>query len=125
MFQMVLFFKFGLIFLLGPLLLEDDAFPWISAGSSSNRHSPALNGWFSDLNFAKMRELQWEFYDISALFSIPIAIAAIIRWDDRPPFFEVSFMKSLLALQYVGAALNSVVLMISARRYKPRSSSSL
>lgn len=46
--------------------------------------------------------LQQEFIDASAQFTIPVAVAAIVRLRQDAPFFKVTFLQSLMSMQFFG-----------------------
>jgi hypothetical protein len=64
----------------------------------------------SDSAFEKLKELHFEFHGTSALFSVPVAIAAIVRAKQGAPLFEVSFLQSLLTMQFIGAISNNIAM---------------
>ncbi|KAF9530935.1 hypothetical protein CPB83DRAFT_849898 [Crepidotus variabilis] len=48
------------------------------------------------------------FLDISAQFSIPVAIAAVIRLRQKAPFYELAFLRSLTTMQFLGLLSTAV-----------------
>jgi hypothetical protein len=64
----------------------------------------------SEKRFKHVRELQSEFHGTSALFSLPVAVAAIVRAHQGATLFEISFLQSLLALQFLGSISNIIIM---------------
>ncbi|KAI9769492.1 MAG: hypothetical protein M1840_003969 [Geoglossum simile] len=64
-----------------------------------------------------LKKLQDTFLDTTAQFSIPVAVAAVVRLTQDPPFFEVAFLQSLLTMQFLG--LLSATIAAVAIRPKP------
>lgn len=58
--------------------------------------------YLSKLSQASAKKLQDAFLDVSAQFSIPVCIAAVVRLRQFPPFFETSFLLSLTTMQFLG-----------------------
>lgn len=54
---------------------------------------------FKDKNLISLLDT---FSDVNAAFSIPVAIAAIVRLKQHAPFFEITFLESLLTMQFIG-----------------------
>ncbi|KAJ6495002.1 hypothetical protein DFH09DRAFT_1205701 [Mycena vulgaris] len=63
---------------------------------------------FSDETKKNLKSLQATFHDISAQFSIPVAVAAIIRSHQHAPFYELAFLRSLMNLQFLSLLSSSV-----------------
>ncbi|KAH0543890.1 hypothetical protein FGG08_001791 [Glutinoglossum americanum] len=42
------------------------------------------------------------FLDTSAQFTIPVAVAAIVRLKQSAPFYEITFLQSLMTMQFLG-----------------------
>ena len=53
-------------------------------------------------------EMHDAFLDANGQFCIAVAIAATIRLTQSPPFFEISFMESLIAMQFLGLLSTSI-----------------
>ena len=47
-------------------------------------------------------KLQNTFLDVTACFTIPVVIAAVVRLHQSPPFFEIAFLQSLTTMQFLG-----------------------
>ena len=47
-------------------------------------------------------KLQNTFLDVTACFTIPVVIAAVVRLHQSPPFFEIAFLESLTTMQLLG-----------------------
>jgi hypothetical protein len=61
-----------------------------------------------------LQQVQNSFLDVSAQFTISVAVAAVVRLYQAPPFFEISFIQSLTTMQFLGllaTALAAVVAM--------------
>jgi hypothetical protein len=50
----------------------------------------------------KLREAYTGFLDISAQFTIPVAIASIVRLKQSAPFYEITFLDSPLTMEFLG-----------------------
>ncbi|KZP20591.1 hypothetical protein FIBSPDRAFT_826925 [Athelia psychrophila] len=48
-----------------------------------------------------LEELHDTFLDTIAQFSIPVAVATVIRLHQNPPFYEIDFMHSLATMQFL------------------------
>jgi len=55
------------------------------------------------------RDLHSVFIDTSALFSIPAAVAAVVRMKQHAPYFEIAFLQSLLTMQFLGLLCTSII----------------
>lgn len=51
---------------------------------------------------AAIVSLQIDFIDASAGFTIPVAVGAIVRLKQDAPFYEITFLQSLLTMQFLG-----------------------
>jgi hypothetical protein len=71
---------------------------------------------FSDETKENLKSLQATFHDISAQFSIPVAVAAVIRFHQHAPFYELAFLRSLTTLQFLSLLSSSVTAGIFERR---------
>jgi len=58
--------------------------------------------------------VQRSFMDASAGFSIPVAIATIVRLKQEPPFYEIAFLQWLLTMQFL--SILSIMLAMAAAR---------
>ncbi|KZP09111.1 hypothetical protein FIBSPDRAFT_964219 [Athelia psychrophila] len=54
---------------------------------------------FTDETNKNLEVLQDTFLDTVAQFSVPVAVAAVIRLHQDPPFYEIDFMYSLMTMQ--------------------------
>lgn len=56
---------------------------------------------FDERTEKHIASLHGTFLDISAQFSIPVAIAAVIRLRQNAPFYELAFLRSLTTMQFL------------------------
>ncbi|KZP20587.1 hypothetical protein FIBSPDRAFT_1044839 [Athelia psychrophila] len=56
----------------------------------------------------KLEELHDTFLDTIAQFSIPVAVATVIRFHQNPPFYEIDFMHSLTTMQLLSLLATAV-----------------
>jgi hypothetical protein len=59
------------------------------------------------------------FVDVSSQFTIPIAIAAVVRTGQRAPFFEITFLESLTSMQFAGFFAGVVAAGVTTERKTP------
>ncbi|KAF9482993.1 hypothetical protein BDN70DRAFT_375182 [Pholiota conissans] len=64
----------------------------------------------------RWEKLQNQFHDISAQFTIPVAVAAIVRYHQHASFYEIDFLHSLLTMQFFSLLSSSVVAGVFAER---------
>ncbi|KZP20585.1 hypothetical protein FIBSPDRAFT_537548 [Athelia psychrophila] len=57
----------------------------------------------------KLEELHDTFLDTIALFSIPVAVATVIRLLQNPPVYEMGFMYSLTTMQFLSLLTTAVI----------------
>ncbi|KZP25975.1 hypothetical protein FIBSPDRAFT_928940 [Athelia psychrophila] len=55
-----------------------------------------------------LEELHDTFLDTIAQFSIPVAVATVIRLHQNPPFYEIDFMHSLATMQFLSLLATAV-----------------
>ena len=58
------------------------------------------------------------FLDISASFSIPVAIAAIFRITQNAPFYELAFLRPLITMQFLSLLSTSVTAGLFQKPYR-------
>ena len=63
----------------------------------------------------RLSALHDSFLDISAQFSIPVAIAAIIRIKQNAPFYELAFLRPLTTMQFLSLLSTSVTVGLFER----------
>ena len=63
---------------------------------------------FSDHVQKHISTLHNSFLDISAQFSIPVAIASVIRYYQQAPFYELAFLRTLTTMQFLSLLATSV-----------------
>ena len=63
---------------------------------------------FSDHVQKHISTLHNSFLDISAQFSIPVAIASVIRYYQKAPFYELAFLRTLTTMQFLSLLATSV-----------------
>jgi hypothetical protein len=79
-----------------------------------------LNRWeISKDTKDKLETLQDTFLDISAQFSIPVAVAAVIRFHQHAPFYELAFLRSLTTMQFLSLLSSTVTSGIFQKRKSP------
>ncbi|KAF7985915.1 hypothetical protein HWV62_43824 [Athelia sp. TMB] len=66
-----------------------------------------------------LEKLHDTFLDLSAQFSIPVAVAAVVRFLQNPPFYEIAFMHTLLTMQFLSILSTAVTAGIFETRKKP------
>ncbi|KAF2427399.1 hypothetical protein EJ08DRAFT_651458 [Tothia fuscella] len=64
-------------------------------------------------NIDKVRAIQRQFCDTSALFSIPVAVATLVRLRQGATIFEMAFMQPLMAMQFLGSISNAIARLMS------------
>ncbi|KAF9482044.1 hypothetical protein BDN70DRAFT_930317 [Pholiota conissans] len=64
----------------------------------------------------RLEKLQNQFHDISAQFTIPVSVAAIVRYRQHASFYELDFLHSLLTMQFFSLLSSSVVAGVFAER---------
>ncbi|KZP20595.1 hypothetical protein FIBSPDRAFT_537696 [Athelia psychrophila] len=69
----------------------------------------------------KLEELHDTFLDTIAQFSVPVAVAAVIRLHQDPPFYEIDFMHSLTTMQFLSLLATAVTAGIFGRSDKYKS----
>jgi hypothetical protein len=70
-----------------------------------------------------LQQAQKSFLDVSAQFSIPVAVAAVVRLYQSPPFFEIAFLQSLTTMQFLGllsTAIASAVTLPKGHKHKDK-----
>jgi hypothetical protein len=60
------------------------------------------------LNGNRLAKLQDGFLDASAQFSIPVAIATVVRLKQSAPLYEITFLQSLTSMQFLALLSTSV-----------------
>ncbi|PPQ72929.1 hypothetical protein CVT26_014539, partial [Gymnopilus dilepis] len=63
---------------------------------------------FSEGTLKHFSTIHDSFLDISAQFSIPVAIAAVIRFRQRAPFYELAFLRTLTTMQFLSLLSTTV-----------------
>ncbi|KDR77333.1 hypothetical protein GALMADRAFT_442853 [Galerina marginata CBS 339.88] len=63
---------------------------------------------FSEKTNEILEMLQDAFLDVSAQFSIPVAVAAVIRFRQHAPFYEIAFLRSLTTMQFLSLLSTTV-----------------
>ncbi|KAF7979971.1 hypothetical protein HWV62_40038 [Athelia sp. TMB] len=63
---------------------------------------------FAEETIKHLEELHDGFLDVSAQFSIPVAVGAVTRFLQKPPFYEITFMHSLLTMQFLSLLSTAV-----------------
>ncbi|KAF3925241.1 hypothetical protein ABW20_dc0105034 [Dactylellina cionopaga] len=77
------------------------------------------NRWnFSNRTNEHLEKLHDTFLDVSAQFSIPVAIAAIIRLKQHAPFYEIAFLSSLTTMQFFSLLSTAVTAGVFEKRKK-------
>ncbi|KAF7979988.1 hypothetical protein HWV62_40072 [Athelia sp. TMB] len=74
---------------------------------------------FTKQTVENLEELHDTFLDVSAQFSIPVAVAAVVRFRQDPPFYEITFMHSLLTMQFLSLLSTAITAGIFETRKKP------
>ncbi|KAF7985918.1 hypothetical protein HWV62_43830 [Athelia sp. TMB] len=74
---------------------------------------------FTKQTVENLEDLHDSFLDVSAQFSIPVAVAAVVRFLQNPPFYEITFMHTLLTMQFLSLLSTAVVAGIFETRKKP------
>jgi len=64
----------------------------------------------------RLEELQDTFLDVSAQFSIAVAIAAIIRSYQHPPYYELAFLRSLTTVQFLSLLATAITIGVCKKR---------
>jgi hypothetical protein len=59
------------------------------------------------------QQVQNSFLDVSAQFTIPVAVAAVVRLSQSPPFFEISFLQSLTTMQFFGLLSTTLAAVVA------------
>ncbi|KZP25982.1 hypothetical protein FIBSPDRAFT_1041064 [Athelia psychrophila] len=59
------------------------------------------------------------FLDAIAQFSVPVAVATVIRFRQNPPFYEIVFMQSLVTMQFLSLLATAVAAGIFDERKSP------
>lgn len=72
---------------------------------------------FSKRTTEHLEKLQDSFLDISAQFSIPVAVAAVIRFRQHAPFYETAFLRSLTTMQFLSLLSTAVTAGIFEKRH--------
>lgn len=67
----------------------------------------------------KLGELHDTFLDTIAQFSVPVAVATVIRFHQNPPFYEINFMHSLTTMQFLSLLSTAVTAGIFDKRKNP------
>jgi hypothetical protein len=67
----------------------------------------------------RLEKLQDTFMDISAQFSITVAIAAVIRSYQHPPYYELAFLRSLITMQFLSLLATAVTIGICKKHKDP------
>lgn len=80
----------------------------------------ANRGKFSKDANETLEMLHDTFLDISAQFSIPVAIAAVIRFRQHAPFYELEFLRSLTTMQFLSLLCTAVTTGIFEERKSPQ-----
>ncbi|KZP25972.1 hypothetical protein FIBSPDRAFT_362480 [Athelia psychrophila] len=70
---------------------------------------------FSDDKNKKLEELHDTFLDTIALFSVPVAVATVMRLHYNPPIYEMDFMHSLTTMQFFSLLATAVTAGILGR----------
>ena len=70
----------------------------------------------------RLEELQDTFMDISVQFSITVAIAAVIRSYQHPPYYELAFLRSLITMQFLSLLTTAITIGV-CKKYKDPSKS--
>ncbi|KAF7985916.1 hypothetical protein HWV62_43826 [Athelia sp. TMB] len=66
-----------------------------------------------------LEDLHDAFLDVSAQFSIPVAVATVTRFLQNPPFYEITFMHSLTTMQFLSLLSTAVTAGIFKTRKEP------
>ncbi|KDR76924.1 hypothetical protein GALMADRAFT_138962 [Galerina marginata CBS 339.88] len=77
-------------------------------------------GKFSEEANETLEALHDTFLDASAQFSIPVAIAAVIRFRQHAPFYELAFLRSLTTMQFLSLLCTAVTAGIFEKRKSPQ-----
>jgi hypothetical protein len=67
-----------------------------------------------------LQQVQDSFLDVSAQFSIPVAIAAVVRLYQSPPFFEISFLQSLTTMQFLSLLSTAIATVVAMPKHKDK-----
>jgi hypothetical protein len=67
-----------------------------------------------------LQQVQDSFLDVSAQFSIPVAIAAVVRLYQSPPFFEISFLQSLTTMQLLSLRSTAIATVVAMPKHKDK-----
>lgn len=111
-FQTILTFSFGALTSLWVLYLN------FSNRKTAKEHKD--DGTEPPKPHPSLLELQTIFLHLTAQFTLPIAIAALVRLKQKAPFFEISFMNSLLLTQLLGLFSTAVAWFPHEPKTKPR-----
>lgn len=63
---------------------------------------------FSEKTNKSLQSLQEAFLDGSAQFGIPVAVAAVVRFRQHAPFYELTFLRSLTTMQFLSLLASCV-----------------
>lgn len=64
-----------------------------------------------------LQQVQNSFLDVSAQFTIPVAVAAVVRLYQSPPFFEISFLQSLTTMQFLGLLSTTLAALVAMPKH--------
>jgi hypothetical protein len=64
----------------------------------------------SDFRNRNIKKALNMFLDTSAQFTIPVSVAAIVRIKQSAPFYEITFLQSLMTMQFLGLLAASLTL---------------
>jgi hypothetical protein len=72
------------------------------------------------INKKHIVDLQSAFLDASAQFTIPVAIAAVVRLKQSAPLYEITFLESLTSMQFLALLSTSVATGIGPNYQSPK-----
>jgi hypothetical protein len=72
------------------------------------------------INEKHIVDLQSAFLDASAQFTIPVAIAAVVRLKQSAPLYEITFLESLTSMQFLALLSTSVATGIGLKYQSPK-----